>query len=331
MVDLNDDSINLRALRKIDNQIGEILFSAGQVAIYYYNIDEVSGAETNGGEGPDGDGKWQRKEIEGALFFVRRTSQPEYAFVVINKLNTINLVQKITKDLETSVQLPYLMYKNTESEIYCVWFYDKDQCVILNQKIIEVIEKMKKEPLPHLMNNFNGINSGQIHPAQADILKKILSMDNKNSVNVLGLEMETQKLQISKPVVSINPSTAELVKPVAQRRSVNLKDLFESTITAKVPAAAAAAAATRSAVEKPSPMMKTSMMNHEPIVKGNLPTENITSCPDTNSNSVHKGKDSEHPLYLTMEQLKKSLVYLLQNDADFLHSIHTTYVEVIKK
>lgn len=331
MVDLNDDSINLRALRKIDNQIGEILFSAGQVAIYYYNIDENSGAETNGGEGLDGDGKWQRKEIEGALFFVRRTSQPEYAFVVINKLNTINLVQKITKDLETSVQLPYLMYKNTESEIYCVWFYDKDQCVILNQKIIEVIEKMKKEPLPHLMNNFNGINSGQIqHPAQADILKKMLCMDNnKNSVN--ALELETQKLQISQPVVSIIPSAAELVKPVAQRRSVNLKDLFESTITSKVPAAVAAAAASRTVVEKPSPLTKTPMMNHEPIVKANLPTDNLIPIPETNSNSVHKGKDSELPLYLTMEQLKKSLVYLLQNDADFLHSIHTTYVEAIKK
>lgn len=34
---------------------------------------------------------------------------------------------------------------------------------------------------------------------------------------------------------------------------------------------------------------------------------------------------------LTMEQLKQTLIHLLQNDADFLHSIHTAYTEVQNK
>ena len=33
---------------------------------------------------------------------------------------------------------------------------------------------------------------------------------------------------------------------------------------------------------------------------------------------------------LTMEQLKQSLIYLLQNDADFLHTIHTAYKQNVQ-
>ena len=41
-------------------------------------------------------------------------------------------------------------------------------------------------------------------------------------------------------------------------------------------------------------------------------------------------KQQQQPV-LSMEQLKQTLVYLLQNDADFLHHIHSTYVSVLQR
>ena len=331
MVDLQDDSINLRALRKIDDNIKEILFSAGQVAIYYFNIDSE---------------QWKRKEIEGALFFVKRNTQSEYAFVVINKLSTMNLVQRITKDFETNLQLPYLMYKNTENEIYCVWFYDKDNCITLNQKIAEIIEKMKKNPpLSHSINNLNGLNSTS-NSTNSDLLKMILSVENN------APEIENQALQVLPP--------AELpIKPIAQRRSFNLKDLFESHLTiSNIGDSSTSIKAeennvhNKPEIETPYQFIREGKMKNNPPSKmsaNSFPNNNedIDSKPvkpafdnflqqnsaklPQNSLFETKKSDSENSLYLTMEQLKKTMIYLLQNDADFLHSIHTAYVTAIKK
>ena len=39
---------------------------------------------------------------------------------------------------------------------------------------------------------------------------------------------------------------------------------------------------------------------------------------------------SQQPTTLTMEQLKQTLIQLLQNDADFLHTIHSTYHQKVQ-
>lgn len=332
MVDLQDDSINLRALRKIDDNIQEILFSAGQVAIYYFNLDDT---------------QWKRKEIEGALFLVKRGLQPEYSFVVINKLSTINLVQRITKDFETNVQLPYLMYKNTENEIYCVWFYVKDNCVALNEKISDIIDKMKKNQLfSHSINQLNGLSSNNANSTNSDLLKMILSVENNNAH-----EAESQK-----PSQAAIPT--ELLKPIAQRRSVNLKDLFESHLNisnANTNEMSTPLKGDDIVIDPDTPyqfLREENVKNNFPlnISKSNNSTINLSEVKDSKSSQDNfikqpqfpansslfdpktpKANESESSMYLTMEQLKKTMIYLLQNDADFLHSIHTTYVNAIKK
>lgn len=345
MADLQDDSINLRALRKIDDHIREILFCAGQVAIYYFNVD---------------DGQWKRKEIEGALFFVRRTVQPEYAFVVINKLSTVNLFQRITKDLETNVQQPYLMYKNSESEIYCVWFYDHENCVTLNDKIVEIIGRMNTNSLfSHSINQFNGLNAGSSNPTQAnsDLLKMMLGGGENNNLH----EAEIQKT-LQPPVQN------DLVKPIAQRRSVNLKDLFESQLNISnanaeisTPLKGDEPGGVTVKQEPVTPyqyMREEKIKNNFPVTpkapqpapisvvpeandsKMKLPLESLLQSHNIPANSTllepqksfnNNKNEAGKAMYLSMEQLKKTMIYLLQNDADFLHSIHSTYCEAIKK
>ncbi|KAJ6225821.1 hypothetical protein RDWZM_004366 [Blomia tropicalis] len=352
MVDLNELSINLRALRKIDDNIREILFTAGQVAIYYFNSD-------------DDTGKWQRKEIEGALFFVRRSVQPEHAFVVINKLSTINLVQKITKDFETNIQPPYLMFKNTEDEIYCIWFYDQNNCTLLNSKIEEIISELKKTPFPSI-GQANGSGSGVDKP-----------------------------IPISGQSVPATATVNQMIKPVPQRRSVNLNDLFESHLNISSNSENHNDVSIHSVKNDQDQLY--ALKKNEERIGGDITTQNSHTIHHTSERSINspavqplhstakqvEGKDfsmkptleqlqliqqqnakqqkakiqmnssmyefplkqlkniqsvegdsesrQQQAMYLSMEQLKKTMIYLLQNDADFLHSIHTAYVTAIKK
>lgn len=333
MDDVFDDSINLRALKKIDDNIQEILFSAGQVAIYNFDGDNSS---------------WKRKDIEGPLFFVRRSLQPQHAFVVINRLNTINLVQKINKELETSLQTPYLMYKNAENEIYCVWFYTKEYSVVLNDKISETIDKLKQQTFSNSITHFNGFNANLTNSvsSNSDLLKKILSVEN-------SVEVDSQKQ-------NPNHFSNDLVKPIAQRRSLNVKveDLFGTSLNNSTETSTPLKTDNekiKNDVHFPQfkneekiidKMTNLSVSNFEPPKETpkiatplidalfdhqKLPANNFQFESKARESKPTKQKDSENPLYLSMEQLKKTMIYLLQNDADFLHSIHTTYVNEIKK
>jgi len=213
----------------------------------------------------------------------------------------------------------------------------------LNEKIVEIIDKMKKNQLfSHSINQLNGLNlsSSNSNQANSDILKMMLSVENNANNDVEG----------SKPT-----NQNDLVKPIAQRRSVNLKDLFESQLSISNSNAVTPLKGEDPIAVKPEPVTPYQFLREEKIKNIATPSasnsnhtvvdpkDSILKSFDTfhpqkgapNSNlfeqKTPKTADAEAPMYLTMEQLKKSLIYLLQNDADFLHSIHTAYVSAIKK
>ncbi|VFQ98953.1 unnamed protein product [Cuscuta campestris] len=76
--------LNLTVLQRTDPFIEEILLTAAHVTFYEFNI------ETS---------QWSRKDVEGSLFVVKRTSQPRFQFIVMNRRNavtyTMELMQRI--------------------------------------------------------------------------------------------------------------------------------------------------------------------------------------------------------------------------------------------
>ncbi|KAF7495711.1 mRNA-decapping enzyme 1A [Sarcoptes scabiei] len=403
MVDLNEQSINLRALKKIDTNINEIILCAGQVAVYYYDVSKET---------------WERKNIEGTLFFVRRAISPVHAFVVINRLNTINFVQTITKDLATNKQTPYLMYKNNENEIYCIWFYDKESCSLLNQQIESALECYQQGSMVNVNNyqingvggkkeceSFGGQNNRNLD--QSDLLKLLIM--NKNSQK--SPPQQSQFISLPKPEMmsgTNGPMHNNIVEPVAQKRSLNLKDLFEShlkidngnassnksesndifnqTQPVKQPSDHQLVKSSKSETPFTPTINRSSMLMEDtrnkmmqlkqplknlessyglhnehrpdetsgPTARSPLPLinhglqENLSlktiqelmgnnlAAGDQNFGSPStklsmKNSNTENSMYLSMEQLKKTLIHLLKNDADFLHAIHTAYVENIRK
>lgn len=395
MVDLNEDSINLRALKKIDENIREILLCAGQVAVYLY--DQTSNSK-------DG---WQKKNVEGTLFMVRGIGQLEYGFVVINRLNTINFVQKVTKDLEINVQNQFLMYKNEECDIYCIWFYDVTALLALKEKLISTINRMKKGAItsssPQISNKPNG-NSN----ITSEILKKMLSLDNPNNNNDNDIpnlietklsckEVLTNSFKKTEPIFingrrwntdeeAKEPSLDDLFRAESFEQESNMLNVPNGEVN-KVNKSHKTKGSQKNKANTLSDLMKTNWNTiqsaeetkpwgknwQNKILRSSLPevmqklpfpTQSPSgdaiksinneldedqssiehdqshlrdSPPDSFSKCVTPKKlisnesSDNNPLYLSMEQLKQTMIYLLKNNADFLHAIHTAYVENIKK
>ncbi|KAH6836787.1 hypothetical protein C2S53_008234 [Perilla frutescens var. hirtella] len=105
--------LNLTVLQRLDHCVQEILAIAAHVVIYELNTDII---------------EWNRKNVEGSLFVVRRNTQPRFQFIVMNRLNTENLVESLLRDFEYEVQGPYLLYRNHTEEINGIWFYNANEC-----------------------------------------------------------------------------------------------------------------------------------------------------------------------------------------------------------
>lgn len=355
----NDEDINSRAIKRLDKDFNKILTMAKQVAVYKFS------SERN---------EWEKKEIEGSMLIFSRSSAPHYAFVVFNRANPNNLIQLITNNLDTKLENPYLLYKNEMNEIFCIWFYDKEDCeniwrtfqAIANGKTTGVANKV----------HANYEHKAPNPPETVSIFSRLL-----NTPHTLNNEEDklarTRQISLSENVVpngsSGPPNTPQTlnqfiqspqsqVQRVNQRRSVPVQDLFQSiTLGNSTVEKFQSITSGNSAVEKKilaeegqkNDVVLTPQMLDEQRAEGtrlntqtSAPSSVLLNSPLTPSHSNIRtpiqANVFEQQLNLleidrvarikplTMEQLKQTLVHLLQNDADFLHTIHTAYLSNIQ-
>ncbi|XP_026218635.1 mRNA-decapping enzyme 1B [Anabas testudineus] len=112
--------ISLAALQRQDPYINNIVDVASQVALYTYNN------RTN---------EWEKTEVEGTLFIYTRLASPRHGFTIMNRLSMENLTEPITKDLDFQLQDPFLLYRNARLVIHGIWFYDKEDCQRIAQRM----------------------------------------------------------------------------------------------------------------------------------------------------------------------------------------------------
>ncbi|XP_003704239.1 decapping mRNA 1 [Megachile rotundata] len=126
MTDLTELRMNVAALKRVDPYVKDILETATHVALYTFN------AVNN---------EWEKTDIEGALFVYSRNGEPYNSVLIMNRLNTNNLVEPVTHGLDLQLQEPFLLYRNSRCNIYGIWFYDKEECV----RIGAMLNKLVKE------------------------------------------------------------------------------------------------------------------------------------------------------------------------------------------
>lgn len=112
--------ISLAALQRQDPYINNIVDVASQVALYTYNNRA---------------NEWEKTEVEGTLFIYTRLASPRHGFTIMNRLSMENLTEPITKDLDFQLQDPFLLYRNARLVIHGIWFYDKDDCQRIAQRM----------------------------------------------------------------------------------------------------------------------------------------------------------------------------------------------------
>lgn len=105
--------LNLSVLRRLDPAVTDILITAAHVVPYSFDKDIQ---------------EWNRKPVEGSLFVVKRNTQPRFQLVVMNQLNTENLVEDLLTDFDVEVQVPYVMYCNAADEILGILFNNPKEC-----------------------------------------------------------------------------------------------------------------------------------------------------------------------------------------------------------
>lgn len=142
MADLSDSHINVAALKRVDPYLNSIVDNATHVALYTFSTVK---------------NEWEKTDIEGALFVYRRTGHPYHGILIMNRLNTNNLVEPVTKDLDLQPQEPFLLYKNSRSKIFGIWFYDKVECV----RISDLLQRIVKESDNKIVSDKVGLGLGQ--------------------------------------------------------------------------------------------------------------------------------------------------------------------------
>ncbi|KAF3657192.1 mRNA-decapping enzyme-like protein [Capsicum annuum] len=123
--------LNLTVLQRIDPFVEEILITAAHVTLYEFNIDNS---------------QWSRKDVEGSLFVVKRSAQPRFQFIVMNRRNTDNLVEDLLGDFEFELQIPYLLYRNSSQDVNGIWFYNSRECEEVANLFNRILSAYSKVP-----------------------------------------------------------------------------------------------------------------------------------------------------------------------------------------
>mmetsp|Transcript_14784 Transcript_14784/g.28609 ORF Transcript_14784/g.28609 Transcript_14784/m.28609 type:complete len:144 (-) Transcript_14784:2153-2584(-) len=70
------NKLTLNALRRSDATIEDIIGTAHQVCLYEFQLDRQT---------------WKRRDVEGSLFVVKRSTQPRFQFIILNRLSPGNV------------------------------------------------------------------------------------------------------------------------------------------------------------------------------------------------------------------------------------------------
>lgn len=127
------DALALKNLKRVDDQIEELLASTGHVSLYVMTVGATS---------------WQQTQVEGSLHVVKRKTAPRFQMLVLNKKSTDNYTVPIDTNLGFESNPPYLLYTIGQGEVQGLWFYDSTDLENMAGVLQRITSSMPKEGSP---------------------------------------------------------------------------------------------------------------------------------------------------------------------------------------
>mmetsp|Transcript_23229 Transcript_23229/g.41350 ORF Transcript_23229/g.41350 Transcript_23229/m.41350 type:complete len:215 (-) Transcript_23229:183-827(-) len=110
--------------RRIDPSITEIMFELESAA--HYEFDSTANV-------------WHRQGIEGTLYVVKRSTEPFYSIVILNKQGSRDYVQHLSSEMEFEKKDPQIwFYRDGKGVIQGIWSFYEDNLNACFDKILEL-------------------------------------------------------------------------------------------------------------------------------------------------------------------------------------------------
>jgi mRNA-decapping enzyme 1B len=104
---------NLRLLCRSDSAVRDIIGVATHVCLYEF--DETTQ-------------QWEKRQVEGSLFLVRRNELPRFRLIILNRHSQDNFELDIQEKFQLQNQAPFLMFRQHHSDgskiVRGIWFHD---------------------------------------------------------------------------------------------------------------------------------------------------------------------------------------------------------------
>ncbi|KER24915.1 hypothetical protein T265_07537 [Opisthorchis viverrini] len=114
-------ALNVSVIQTYDQFCTEILDKSSSAHVYFFQNESNS---------------WVKSKIGGVFFLYKRSKVPFYSFMILNRKSPdMNQIEFVTSSLQIQLHAPFLLYKTAKGGIYSIWFFSRDDCVRIAERI----------------------------------------------------------------------------------------------------------------------------------------------------------------------------------------------------
>lgn len=180
---------NLRSLQRIDPKIQDLGTTVSHVVLYEFSASKKT---------------WEKSNIDGSLFVAKRSDNPMFKLIVLNRSSNENLDVSITGTFQMQCSGPYLIFRDsaTNSEaVRGLWFHDteeRDNFVRYVENVVKAMGQMEMREEEAKKTVVRGSND-----AGAALLAT-LNLGSKNEVAMAQVETNVHTEQKQPAVAGSN-------------------------------------------------------------------------------------------------------------------------------